>query len=145
MTAPLSGRCHCGNIAFALAWPDDAPGIPARACDCTFCVKHGGVWTSHPRARLDVTISDAARVSAYAFGTRTATFHVCADCGAVPVVTCDMEGRRYAVVNVNTLENVDPARLDRSPASFAGEAVESRLARRARNWIADVRWAMRPH
>jgi hypothetical protein len=134
----IKGKCHCGNIAFELEWASDPPEIPARACGCTFCVKHGGVWTSNPRSRLAVAIRDPALVSKYAFGTRTATFHVCSRCGAVPVVTSAIANHVYAVVNVNVLENIDPAWLRRASADFEGEQVESRLARRARNWIADV-------
>ena len=134
----LNGKCHCGNIAFELDWPRGSPDIPARACDCSFCVKHGGVWTSNPESRLDVVIGDASRVSKYEFGTRTATFHVCTICGAVPLVTSEVAGHRYAVVNVNALEGVEPSRLRRTAAHFAGEDIDSRLARRSRNWIADV-------
>ena len=139
----LTGKCHCGNIAFELDWKGDPAGIPARACGCSFCVKHGGVWTSDPESRLAVAIGDASLVSKYAFGTRTATFHVCARCGSVPLVTCEIAGHLYAVVNVNVLENVDQASLRRAGASFEGEDVEARLARRKRNWIADVRIAER--
>jgi hypothetical protein len=134
----IRGRCHCGNVAFDLDWMGDAQRIPARACGCTFCTRHGGVWTSHPGSRLAVRIAEDALVSRYEFGTRTATFHVCARCGVPPVVTSAIDGRTYAVVNVNCLEDVDPARLVRSPTSFDGETVESRLARRKRGWIADV-------
>jgi hypothetical protein len=42
----ISGRCHCGNISFALDWQPEPSEIPARACTCSFCAKHGGVWTS---------------------------------------------------------------------------------------------------
>jgi hypothetical protein len=135
----IEGKCHCGNIAFTLDWPDTSPEIPARACGCSFCLKHGGVWTANPKASLAVTLRDAALVSPYAFGTRTATFHVCARCGAVPFVTSMIENRRYAVVNVNAFEGVDPSRLRRGSVDFEGEDTQSRLARRARNWIADVR------
>ena len=134
----IQGRCHCGNIAFDLDWDADPPLIPARACDCTFCVKHGGVWTSNPRESLVVTVAEPARVSRYEFGTRTACFHVCSRCGAVPLVTCDIDDHVYAVVNVNTFENVQAEWLQRSPASFAGEDVAARLGRRRCNWIADV-------
>jgi len=137
----LNGKCHCGNIAFDLDWPGDSPEIPARACDCSFCVKHGGVWTSNPESRLDVVIGDTSRVSKYEFGTRTATFHVCTICGAVPLVTSEIAGHRYAVVNVNALENVDPSSLRRTASQFGEEDIDSRLARRSRNWIADVRIA----
>ena len=137
----IRGKCHCGNIAFELEWEGDAPEIPARACGCSFCVKHGGVWTSNPGARLAVTIHDSAQVSKYTFGTRTATFCVCSHCGAVPLVTSEIGNHLYAVVNVNAMENVDPAWFRHAAASFDGEDVETRLARRQRNWIADVRIA----
>ena len=135
----INGKCHCGNIAFTLDWPDSQPDVPARACSCSFCTKHGGVWTFNPAAKLAVVVQDAPLVSKYAFGTETAAFHVCARCGAVPLVTSEIASRVYAVVNVNTFEGFDPLRLRRATANFDGEALESRLARRSKNWIAHVR------
>jgi len=135
----IEGRCHCGNICFVLRWPDASPRIPARACGCTFCTKHGGVWTSRPDAELDARIADASAVSRYRFGTASADFLVCSRCGVVPLVTSEIEGRLYAVVNVNTFENVDRGSIDRASAHFEGEEAGPRLARRQRNWIASVR------
>ena len=83
-------------------------------------------------------ISLPARVSRYAFGTETAQFLICARCGIVPVVTSRIDDRLYAVVSVNAFENVDPALLKRAPISFGAEQADTRLARRKRNWIADV-------
>jgi hypothetical protein len=134
----INGRCHCGNISFSLDWPGNAPDIPARACGCTFCVKHGGVWTSKPGATLNVRVHDRAALSKYAFGSETATFHVCSRCGAVPFVSSEIANHLYAVVNVNTFEGVDPSLLHRADSNFEGEDVESRLLRRARNWINNV-------
>jgi hypothetical protein len=136
----INGKCHCGNMRYVLQWDGGATQIPARACGCTFCIKHGGVWTSDPRASLTVAIVDGGAVSRYAFGTRTATFHVCSRCGTVPVATSEIAGRLYAVVNVNAMEDVDPASVLRAHANFDGEDVATRLARRARNWIPDVRF-----
>ncbi len=136
----IPGGCHCGNIRFTLHWAPEPAEIPARACTCSFCVKHGGVWTSCPGGALDVKVRDDARVSRYEFGTRTAQFHVCTGCGVVPLVTSRIDGRLYAVVSVNALEGVDPALLKRASASFDGEDEAARLARRARHWIGDVRF-----
>ena len=49
-------------------------------------------------------------------------------------------GRRYGVVNVNAIEGLDTSRIRRASASFDGEDVDARLARRVRNWIPDVRF-----
>ena len=134
----IAGTCHCGNITFELDWTLDAAGIPARACDCTFCVKHGGVWTSQSGAALRVTIGDRDDVSLYAFGTKTAMFHVCRKCGVVPLVTSVIEGDMYAVVNVNTFDDAARELLRPAPISFDGEDEAARLARRRRGWIANV-------
>jgi hypothetical protein len=135
----INGKCHCGNVAVELQWPGDPREIPARVCGCSFCVRHGNVWTSDPNARLAVVIRDGALVSRYAFGTQTATFHVCSRCGVVPVVSSEIANRVYAAVNVNVLADLDKAQLLRGKADFEGEDTESRLARRRRNWISDVR------
>lgn len=136
----ISGSCHCQNISFVLEARPEPSEISARACTCTFCTRHGGVWTSFPAGSLTVKIRDASLASRYAFGTKTAHFHICTRCGAVPVVTCRIEGRLFAVVNVNTFDDVDPALLRHSPVTLDDEEGSSRLARRARNWIGDVVW-----
>lgn len=135
-----SGSCHCGNIAFKLDWKSEPTEIPARACNCSFCVKRGGVWTSCPSGALEISVGDSSLVSRYAFGTKTAEFHVCSRCGVVPVVTSRINDHLYAVVSVNAFDHVDPALLRHASASYDGESEEIRLARRARNWIADVRF-----
>jgi len=136
----LQGNCHCGNIAFTLTWATETAAIPARACTCSFCVKHGGVWTSNPSGILDVVVRDLSRVSQYTFGTGTAVFHICARCGVVPVVTSLIEDNVYAVVNVNTFSGIESERLQHSLANLEDESEAVRLARRKRGWIANVRF-----
>lgn len=139
----ITGSCHCGNVAFELLWQPEPVEIPARACTCSFCTKHGGVWTSCPTGRLTVAIADEARVSLYTFGTKTAKFHVCTNCGVVPVVTSDIDGKTYAVVSVNAFHGVDRALLRHASSAFDAEDERSRLARRKRNWIPSVRFIKR--
>ena len=136
----ISGSCHCGNISFKLSWEPEPSEIPARACTCSFCIRHGGVWTSCPTGSLKVTIKEPSLLSAYAFGTKTAEFQICSRCGTVPLVTSRIEGRLYAVVSVNAFDGVKPSLLKRSSATFEGESEETRLARRTRNWIAKVEY-----
>lgn len=136
----IVGSCHCGNITFTLDWAPAPASIAARACTCTFCSKHGGVWTSYPAGLLQIKEKNPAQVSRYTFGTETADFHICSICGVVPLVTSSIDGRTYAVVNVNTFENVDASLLQRSASTVDGESTDDRLSRRKRNWIADVRF-----
>ena len=126
----INGSCHCGNITFAFDWPGSEPRIPVRRCSCALCTKHRAVWTSHPDGRFQLRIADDSPVRRYRFGTKTADFHTCLTCGVIPIVTCLIEGTRYAVVNANTFDNVDRAELVETATDFEGETTENRLARR---------------
>ena len=136
----IHGSCHCGNISFRLDWEPDSTGIPARACDCSFCTKHGGVWTSNPQGALKIRIKDRSLVSEYVFGTQTTRFHICRQCGIVPVATSEIAGCIYAAVSVNAFDDVPHAKLRRLTTSFGSEDAESRLARRKRNWVSNVQF-----
>jgi hypothetical protein len=141
MNAPASvrrihGSCHCGNIRITFDWPEAGPTIPVRACGCALCTKHRAAWTSHPDGRFQLRIADESRVSRYRFGTKTADFHICLTCGVVPIAT--LEGTRYAVVNVNTFDDIDRAQLVETPRDFEGETTDARLARRQRNWTPEA-------
>jgi hypothetical protein len=134
----INGSCHCGNIRIAFDWPGAGPTIPVRACGCALCTKHKAVWTSHPEGRFHLRIADESRVTQYRFGTKTADFHICLTCGVVPIATCVIDGTRYAVVNVNTFDDVDRSQLVAAAADFEGETTENRLARRKRNWTPEA-------
>jgi hypothetical protein len=117
----IQGSCHCGNIRYDFDIPGAAKDLGVRACSCSFCVKHGGAWTSHRQGKLAAVV-----------------FYVCSGCGAVPFVTSDIESHLYAVVNVNTFDGIDPSSLARAPADFEGETSDARLARRSERWIPQV-------
>ncbi len=112
--------------------------IPVRKCGCTFCQKHAGAWTSHRDSELAVELHDRSLVSQYRFGTETADFYVCARCGVAPFVLSEIEGNSYAVVNVNSFDDVSGLSFSSSATDFDGEDTGSRLERRKRNWIPGV-------
>jgi len=136
----IHGSCHSRNMSLTLGWEPDPLEIPARACSCSFCSKHGGVRTSNPNGSLSVKVEEPALVSRYEFGTRTAVFHICSRYGVVPVVTSQIDNQPYAVVSVHALDGVAPSLIRHAPVNFDGESEEVRLARRKRNWIPSVRY-----
>lgn len=132
----LSGACHCGNIRMDLHTQKKADELVPRECSCSFCRKHQASWISDPEGSVHIRYVDAKRVSPYRFGTKTADFIVCAYCGVLMVTTCEIEGRLRAVLNIRAMADVafaPPVTTD-----FDGEDVQSRLARRARNWTGSV-------
>ena len=95
---------------------------------------HGATWTSHPDADLQATFDNPAQIHDYRFGHRTATFHVCAVCGVVPLASCTVGNAAVAVTNINTFTSIDGSILARTPTNFDGESEIDRLDRRQRNW-----------
>lgn len=134
----IEGRCHCGNIHYELAWPADAFPITLRECSCSFCQKHGGNYTSHPKSKLVVHVKAKEKLSRYQFGHKTADFMLCGTCGVLMFAICPMDGNEYAVINANNFENLAPEDLIQSVTNFDLETIDVRLARRKENWTPDV-------
>ena len=57
----------------------------------------------------------------------------------IPIVTCRIEGTRYAVFNVNTFDGVDRSQFVETAVDFENEATPDRLACRRRNWTPEAR------
>jgi hypothetical protein len=133
MIAGFDGSCHCGAIAFEYRTSRRPDAWPVRACQCTFCRRHGARTTSDPDGSLAFRFSDESRVQRYRFGLRTADFLVCRNCGTYVAAILTTPRGRFATVNINALsQRVDTRNAD--PISYARESLAQRLQRRERNW-----------
>jgi hypothetical protein len=129
----LEATCHCGNIAVVLETEQDPSALPLRACDCSFCRRHGARTTSDPQGRARVGIQDPRLVSRYVFGLRTSEMIVCSRCGTYCAAVYREGDRGWAVLNANLFLL---QAFDRPPqvVSYEGETAEARIARRKRMW-----------
>ena len=143
MTTRIQGGCHCGKVGLNLVWPGSIRMLPARRCGCGFCRRVDGTWTSHPDASLDLRYNRPEAVTAYRFGTGTADFLFCRACGIPFAVTCRIDGKLLAVVNVHALRLEDQEgralELQVRDMDFEAEQLEQRLSRRKMHWIGTVR------
>ena len=129
----LEGTCHCGNVAIVLETEKDPRELPLRACGCSFCRRHGARTTSDPAGRAHIGAQDAAKVSRYVFGLRTAEMLVCARCGVYSAAVLREGDRAWAVLNANLF--LDPAfERPAQPVSYDGETEQQRIERRKRVW-----------
>lgn len=128
------GGCHCGNLRLTLRLSTPPESVRLRACGCSFCRAHATRTTSDPHGAVEIRAADWSLVERYRFGTGTAEFLVCRRCGVYIGAVCETAAGMRAVINVNSLD--DRARFTQPPApvDHDGEAVDDRLARRARNW-----------
>ncbi len=134
----LRGSCYCGNIGFVFATDKTDAELPKRECQCAFCIQHGRISTSDPAGEIRITIKTPENVNKYKFGHRTADYYVCRECGAIPVVTSEVDGATVGLVDVRMIEGFAWSRAETSQTNLDGEAVETRLARRQRNWTGTV-------
>jgi organic hydroperoxide reductase OsmC/OhrA len=96
-------NCHCGAIAFTLATSREPRDWPVRACQCEFCRSHGARTTSDPGGCVSFRVPDLDQLLRYRFGSRTADFLVCRECGAYVAAVLTTRGGQFATLNVNVV------------------------------------------
>jgi hypothetical protein len=133
-----SGGCHCGNIHVRVRLTRPPEETPTRACTCSFCRSHNPRMVSDPDGLFEFQADDWSLVERYRFGTRTCDFLICRRCGVFIAAVAEMRLGVRAVVNVNCMN--DRASFTSAPTmhEFQGETTESRLSRRATNWMPAV-------
>ncbi len=134
------GGCHCGALRVAFETMRPAAEIQVRACQCSFCRAHGGLTVSDPEGSVRIEAERDALVR-YRFGLKTADFLICNRCGVYVGATCEVDGRRYAVVNINALADRGAFTTPVAPSVYDGESVPERMARRKQRWTPVTQFA----
>jgi hypothetical protein len=132
-TLRYAGSCHCGATRTTLAASKPAAELQVRACQCSFCTRHGAMTVSDPAGRIVFEIERAALVE-YRFATRTGTSLICGRCGMYAGVILQDGGQLWSVINVRGLAVPEFADRTAEPVVYEGETPEQRIARRKRQW-----------
>jgi hypothetical protein len=131
--SPLTGSCHCGAIraTFYPSIPHEA--LQVRACQCSFCIRHGAKTTSDPagRARFEI---DGAALSWYRFETRTGTSLICNRCGTFAGGIIEDGDNVWSFVNARGLNIAEFRHRVGEPKHYDSETLEQRVARRRSMW-----------
>jgi hypothetical protein len=132
---PLMGSCHCGNLKVEFE-PSMAVGeLQLRACQCSFCRKHGARTTTDPSGRAKISAREPREVIRYRFSQGTADFLVCGRCGIyVAAVLSTGNGLAYSTANVNCFDRAEELRQPAARVSYEGESASDRVARRIGKW-----------
>lgn len=126
------GGCHCGDLRYALETGLALAALPLRACQCTFCRRHGALSTSDSAGRVRFELK--AEPVRYRFGLKTADFLLCARCGSYIGATIAEGARSWAILNANTLDDVAQLTQAITPMDYDGEDVAQRAERRKARW-----------
>jgi hypothetical protein len=128
----LTGHCHCNQMTLELATALPVDELPLRACQCSFCKRHGARSTSDPVGAVRIVLSNCEAVSYYQFGAQTAEFLICQRCGVYMAAILRDGARIFASVNSNTFDT--PLKQNAVPVDYEGETVEQRKERRRTKW-----------
>ncbi len=132
-----SGTCHCGAIHGTLHATKPAAELQVRACQCSFCTRHGAMTVSDPAGRATFAI-DRAALTKYQFGTRTGTSLICARCGMYAGVMLEDGGKTWSVLNIRGLAIPEFLGRTPDPVAYDGETPVQRIARRKAKWTPTV-------
>lgn len=131
------GSCHCGRLGLEFSTRRAAIDFQPRACDCSFCCKHGAAYVSDPEGALSIRENGPGGRREYRQGSETARFQVCGHCGVLVAVVFEHEGRRYGAANARCLDG-DPGFGESVPVSPQRLSAEEKIARWLQAWVPDV-------
>ncbi|MEM7129023.1 MAG: aldehyde-activating protein [Chloroflexota bacterium] len=133
-----NGSCHCGNIGFRFRASQRPKSWTIRACQCGFCRAHGVRTTTDPNGSVVFQIQDESQLHRYRFGTKSAEFYICRQCGVYLAAVLSSDSGQFATLNVNTLQT--PVQVaDAIPISYDSESLTNKIARREQRWTPVVR------
>jgi len=129
----LVGTCHCGAIRATLHSAKAPEALQVRACQCSFCTRHGAMTVSDPAGSATFQMQRAA-LTRYQFGTRSGTSLICARCGVYAGVILEEGGKAWSVLNVRGLAVAEMQGRLADRVVYDGETPEARIARRKAKW-----------
>jgi len=123
-----AGSCHCGAVTFT--YRSNAP-LTVRACQCSFCRKHGSRNVSDPAG--DAEITSSVPLTRYRFGLGITDFLICPICGSY-VAAAMQDGEHWlATFNLNCFDDPHPG-LRAEPIVYDAEDSGDRIERRRLRW-----------
>ncbi len=129
------GTCHCGGVAVAYESAVPPSETQVRACQCSFCRKHGALAISDPGGTIEFTESRPGAMRRYRFALGTADYILCGTCGAyLGAVMSEESGGAYGIVNIRVLDEPDMFTQSPQPAVYDAETEAQRIARRRQRW-----------
>ena len=133
-----AGGCHCGAISLTYRSTMPAAEHALRACQCSFCRKHGSIAVSDPDGSVEIRIADEQKASRYRFGLGTADYLVCRECGVYVAAVMTEGEKSWSVAIVNALDDRADFTGPVEPVDFSAEDGDDRRARRRARWTPTI-------
>ena len=133
--AHIHGSCHCGAVRVSVRLSRTPQEIELRACQCSFCRRHGARTFADPSGHALIESASAADIRDYRFGQRTADFLICAECGVYVAAVIEAPGGLHATINAAGLGFAEFEGREAAAAEYGAETRAERIERRYRRWM----------
>jgi hypothetical protein len=142
----IQGQCHCGRVKVTARLSCRTDEIVLRACQCSFCRRHGTRTFADPRGHALIEAPTPELLYRYRFALKTADYMLCAACGVYVAAVLDSGGAQLATINAAGLDlEIFRDRLAQ-PVDYSAENFAERLRRRLAAWMpAEVNFANTEH
>ncbi len=131
----ISGECHCGRLKVRISLSRPAEAFELRACQCSFCSRHGARTFADPNGRAIIEAHTPDMLQRYRFGLRTADFLICTECGVYVGVLLEASGAQLVTINAAGLDIADFRGRQARPVDYTAETFEERVRRRLAAWM----------
>lgn len=135
--ATLAGGCHCGGLRVEFQTAQNISSLHPRACDCSFCRKHGAAYVSDPAGALSITENAAGLLADYRQGSNAARFLFCRRCGVLIAVVYEQDASTFGAVNSGCLDSADEF-AESASASPQKLGAAEKTSRWQQLWVPDV-------
>jgi hypothetical protein len=115
----------------------DPASYQPRACDCSFCRKHGAAYVTDANGKVTISVKEKSELRKHRNGSELADFLICKRCGVLIGGVFEDGGRRCATININAIDgNEDFGQpVPVSPKTLSAEQKKSRWQEL---WFSDV-------
>ena len=100
------GGCRCTTWSLRVTLPQPSQALRPRVCDCDYCQAHPAGLLSAPDMAIELQ-GDRARLSIEQQGAQLASFYLCARCGDLLAVGCQLDGALRGACNGRLLRDWD--------------------------------------
>lgn len=138
----LRGGCHCKAVKIEFSTGNPVSSTHPRACDCSFCQKHGAAYLSDSNGALLIFCKSPEDLLSYRQGSENAQFLMCAHCGILVAVVFSQDSIIYGAVNASCLDRFAEFA---SPETSSPQVLDAtdKVSRWTRLWIPRVTFAYR--
>ena len=132
-----TGGCDCGNITVDMELTIDPASYQPRACDCSFCRKHGAAYVTDANGKVAISVKDKSELRKHRNGSELADFLICKRCGVLVGGMYQDGAARYATINVNSIDGNEDFDQPK-PVSPKTLSAEQKKSRWQELWFSDV-------